>query len=207
MNSRPKYLMRSHRAQQGIVLFISLIILLLVTLLAVAGVRTVTVEERMNAATYDRAIAFQAAERALRLGEGIAQAHAGGGPSTVDLPVAGQCVSSGNFAGICRPPAVIPAGYAPWLDASLRTATGPWQAVAPEQGADAGSQRDSLIGAQSQVLVEYLGANFQCHSPEDIALMPVPPAANCRRYRITALTELGDGRANVMLQSIFATEP
>ncbi len=55
--------------QQGAALVIGLIMLVLVTLLGLTAMRTSALEERMAGHTSDRALAFQAAEAALRQGE------------------------------------------------------------------------------------------------------------------------------------------
>ena len=55
--------------QQGAALAVSLIILLLMTLIAVTGMQTTTLEEKMAGNSRDRNLAFQAAESALRQGE------------------------------------------------------------------------------------------------------------------------------------------
>lgn len=53
-------------AQQGMALFLALVILLIITILGVSGLQTTTLEERMAANARDRDLAFQAAEAALR---------------------------------------------------------------------------------------------------------------------------------------------
>lgn len=55
--------------QQGAVLLISLIILLIVTLIGTTALQTITLEEKMTANIRDYNIAFQGAEAALRRGE------------------------------------------------------------------------------------------------------------------------------------------
>lgn len=55
--------------QQGAALVIGLIMLVLVTMLSITAMRTTALEERMASHTSDRALAFQAAEAALRQGE------------------------------------------------------------------------------------------------------------------------------------------
>lgn len=60
---------RQCEAQAGAVLPIALIILLIISLLAVAGMSDTTLQERMAGSMRDRDIAFQAAEAALRQGE------------------------------------------------------------------------------------------------------------------------------------------
>ena len=57
-----------HR-QEGAVLVVTLMILLVVTLLTVSNMRSSVLEEKMAGNTNDRNVAFQAAESALREGE------------------------------------------------------------------------------------------------------------------------------------------
>ncbi|WP_018405146.1 pilus assembly PilX family protein [Marinobacter gelidimuriae] len=70
-------LLKAHRLplskerQRGSALIVSLIMLLLITLVAVAGMQTTIMQERMSANLYDRELAFQAAEAALREGEAL----------------------------------------------------------------------------------------------------------------------------------------
>ncbi|MCC5885421.1 MAG: hypothetical protein JJT88_03185 [Gammaproteobacteria bacterium] len=51
--------------QQGVALFLALVVLLIITVLGVSGLQTTTLEERMAANSRDRDLAFQAAEAAL----------------------------------------------------------------------------------------------------------------------------------------------
>lgn len=55
--------------QTGSALIISLIMLLIISLLAIGGLRSTILQERMSANLHDRELAFQAAEAALRAGE------------------------------------------------------------------------------------------------------------------------------------------
>lgn len=55
--------------QKGSALVISLIMLLVISLLAIGGLRSTILQERMSANLHDRELAFQAAEAALRAGE------------------------------------------------------------------------------------------------------------------------------------------
>ena len=64
------------RRQRGVSLFVVLILLLVMTLLGLAILRTTLLDERMSANLYDRSLSFQAAETALRDAEAaIQQAH------------------------------------------------------------------------------------------------------------------------------------
>src|SRR5262245_25432743 len=67
-NRLPKFPTGPH-AQRGIVLFISLVLLLVLTILAVSVVQSTSLEERMSRNSRDTALAFQSAESALRDGE------------------------------------------------------------------------------------------------------------------------------------------
>lgn len=59
--------------QSGVALITGLIFMVVLTLLALAAMRTTTLEERMSSNARDRDLAFQAAEAALRAGEEVLQ--------------------------------------------------------------------------------------------------------------------------------------
>lgn len=75
-------------AQRGNTLLTVLVLLLVMTLLALASLRIGNLEERMTANLFDRGLAFQATEAALREGERRAVALAA-------APVAGSACASG----------------------------------------------------------------------------------------------------------------
>jgi type IV pilus assembly protein PilX len=54
------------KKQAGVVLFVSLIFILMVTMLAVTSIQSTTVTERIAGNSRDKSVAFQAAETALR---------------------------------------------------------------------------------------------------------------------------------------------
>jgi len=60
--------------QRGVVLVVSLMMLLVLTLIGLAATRGTALEERMVANQNDREVAFEAAEAALRYGEGTLNA-------------------------------------------------------------------------------------------------------------------------------------
>jgi len=101
--------MTSPRRERGAALIISLILLVLITLVGVASLRNVVLEEKMSANFYDRSLAFQAAEAGLRVGEGVAQAQASTSPKHTQALALGhptdatQC-SSTCSGGLCSPP-------------------------------------------------------------------------------------------------------
>ena len=67
--------MRSYPGQQqGVVLFMSLVMLLLLTVLGVSSIQTTTLQQQMARTASDTNLAFQAAEAALRDGEDYLEA-------------------------------------------------------------------------------------------------------------------------------------
>jgi type IV pilus assembly protein PilX len=81
--------------QRGVALAVVLILLVVITLLALAAMRGTVLEERMSSTTIDRGLSFQAAEAALREGEALAA----GKPVVPDDTAPAACSN-----GICRAP-------------------------------------------------------------------------------------------------------
>lgn len=98
------------RHQAGASLIIVIILLLVVTLLGLAALRSTLLRERMSANIYDRSLAFQAAESALREAEVVVRsALVAGGSYGFDCTASGQACPSvpsnaytGNASG-CTP--------------------------------------------------------------------------------------------------------
>lgn len=81
MNTLPASLRfeSSSRKQRGVALIVSLILLVVVTLLGLSGMQNTSLQERMSGNMYDRSVAMQAAEAALRAAEAAISANPGGG--------------------------------------------------------------------------------------------------------------------------------
>jgi type IV pilus assembly protein PilX len=166
------------KTQQGVVLIISLIMLVLMTLIGITGIRLTSTQERMAGYAYDRAVSFQAAESTLR--EIEARIDAAGPPR----PATGVCQTFGGSLKVCGTATMTiqrwnDTAFTDWTSAS-KVGTGT-TAITP------------------QYIVEYLGNTFPCD------INTVTPSTTCLRYRITARAEQGDERSRVMLQSIYAT--
>lgn len=167
-----------HR-QRGIALVTALIFLLVVTLIGLSSVRLITQQERVAQYSYDRGLAFQAAEAALRQVEASIEA-------IKPAPTSGACVlvqDSGQEVQVCPPPT---SAQPRWTDPAF---TG-WA-----NGAVVGA---STLAVTPQYFAEYLGSTFPCS-------FTAGAAATCKRYRITARAG-GSGRAQAMVQSVYATE-
>lgn len=79
MNTTMKPIAKSFsisRRQSGMALITGLIFMVALTLIAIAAMRTTTLEERMSGNARDRDLAFQSAEAALRAGEQILEGAA-----------------------------------------------------------------------------------------------------------------------------------
>jgi len=71
MNNKAHYLSHSHRRQQGVVLIVGLILMLLLTLIGMSAMRGSNMQELMTSNVKDRNTAFQAAEASLRYAENL----------------------------------------------------------------------------------------------------------------------------------------
>lgn len=91
--------------QNGAVLIISLIMLLLITLIGTTAIQTSTLEEKMAGNLYDKNIAFQAAEAALRHGEALA--------NTLNPAIINAANNGINSTGIYQEGAILPNPF-PW---------------------------------------------------------------------------------------------
>ena len=102
------------KRQQGVALIVALIMVVIMSLLGLAGVRMIFQEERMVSYSYDRTLTFQAAEAALREAEnGIVQVK--------PEPLTGACSSftSGIYAVQACPPPTAGAATPRWLDSTF----------------------------------------------------------------------------------------
>lgn len=170
----------SRRHQQGVALAVALVLLLVMSVLGVASLRTSLMEERMSGALLDRGLAFQAAEGGLREGESLLVG--------ATLPV---FPGAGCEDGLCARPQ--PAAGVPdrWNDAAFEgwravPALGTGLALAPEFFVEDMGPAPNWPGCEQEVPV-----NALCLSP---------------RFRVTARSgDASSGRAQTLLQSNFAT--
>lgn len=196
LNARSiSFVPQNARDQRGVALVISLVLLTLVTLVAMTGIETVGLQEKMAVSSYDRIITLQAAESALREGEALAEIQ-----SKTTPPNSGF-INNGFYADTndtCPATAInnCQNGFCttPDKDCQERWTTGAftgWRDSTVDLGPLAGTP---------QFFVEYLGGTYACvdGSSND--------PKNCKRYRVTVLSNPGDGRAEVILQSIYATD-
>ena len=171
------------RAQRGVALVLGLILLVVMTLFGLLVVRNISGDERMAGYTYDRALALQGAEAALRQAEALVE-------TIKPQPTSGcsDFTVSPDTVRVCAAPAATDTPR--WLDSSF---TGWVAATAVSSGS---------LTVTPTYFVEYLGDAFPCSTNPDCSSQP----CNCLRYRVTARVGQA-GRAQVMLQSVYATGP
>jgi type IV pilus assembly protein PilX len=184
-----KNLSMSPNKQQGAALFVSLMMLVLVTILGVAGVRLVSLEEKMAGNSYDRNLAFQSAEAALRVAEKYLEDNK---PTPAYSDAGNTCPTSPSpinncTTGICPKPDKDCVSR--WDSSAGFTQ---WESITTSLG--------TLAGTAPQYFVEYLGTTYNCTDGGS------SDPKNCKRYRVTARSNPGTGRATVMLQSVYATD-
>ena len=221
------------QAQGGAALAIALILLVVMTMLGLSSVKTITQQEQMTAHSYDRSLAYQFAEAALREGEGQARIQAQAlNPAGGGFP-RNQYISDGACApaalndcanGFCSAPD--PDCPPRWLDANFNG----WnQFNGLPQIANANG---NVMSTPPQYFIELLrpvdiaacatpinSASFDANcnqkfpDPDNTdpcsASYPAPAGqqwCNYYRYRIIARVQ-PQGRAVVMLQSIYSVQP
>lgn len=177
--------MRARAGERGAALVVALILLVVITLVALAAVRGTFMQQKMTANFYDREIAFQSAEAALRQGEMAVQA------ATTPSTFYDCSPTSGND---CLNDALDDPNL------SSRIVTVPTSDFKPGTAAT----------GQPQYVVEYLG-NFAAPKSNVNQLSNCSGYAPCGQqqtadyYRITArsgVVDVGD-RASVVLQSVY----
>jgi type IV pilus assembly protein PilX len=176
--------------QRGATLVTVLILLLVMTMLGLAGVRSTVLQERMTAGSYDRNIAFQATETALLEGEEFAK--------TLPTPPSSGCatvVSGGRSGRICARPTAGAASR--WTDQTVWSAAQAITSSLVETGQAAGESKFFV-----EIVADYVPFNpDDCTTGIDISVKFCE--GNERRYRVTARSQAAD-RAAVILQSIYS---
>lgn len=172
LSSRPAPL----RRQRGATLVVVLILLLVMTLLGLASLRSTILEERMTSNLLDRSLGFQVAEGGLREAEATLDPN----PALAAFPAAG-C----NANGLCSRPD--PAAVDRWLDPGFN-------------GWRVGTATDPNTDPP-QYIIEEMGEGPNWRDCDKLS--PIHPLCLTRRYRVTVRSQQ-DGRASVLLQTIFA---
>jgi len=199
---------------QGFVLPIALIFLLVTTLLAVSSLSSNTLSEKMARNTIQRDISFNKAESALLEAEELVRLNATAiKAAIIQNPQANNCnatfsVNGANSRGFCSP-AEFPQSTTGNLPADL---TDRWLINGLF---DDSSNRYVTSTNGSRYIIEFVGHTLdgnnvsQCSGASASQLTDFPYCQqDALQFRITALAE-GDipGEAQVMLQSTYVASP
>lgn len=187
--------------QRGIVLLVAMIMLVIMSILGISGIRGIALEERMSSNAYDNSLAFQAAEAALRAGEEAAIALAPG-VEPADIP--------------CNPATLLASASGGYISRTSMHCSPDWMSTTALQASliaastPLASDMGDLAGDAARFLIEYIGGDAPCYpglNPDNKydSCNAAEQDCTCHRYRVTAISNPGQGRATVLLQSVFFT--
>ncbi len=180
-SSLPQRVHSLSAAQKGIALFISLVLLLVLTIIGVSSVQTTSLEERMARNAHDSVLAFQAAEMALRQAE----------QRLIDNPPETTEFSNNGAAGLWT---TAPYGVTPrWQNGGVWTSGTTVQV--PVNIANVDSQPRYMIEFLSTIQQQANEGNVGEGQPSLIKTYNI--------FRITARGVGGSDTAQVLLQSSF----
>lgn len=196
---------RLRRRQQGVALIVALILLVVITVIGLAAIRTSTLQEKMAGNTFDRAQAFQVAEATMQFASAtILPPAAAPNPATYQANAYTNCANN-------------PCLDNPANDPNVPAAAWTLPPTATNAAAGAGSIV-TLYGNNPSYIIQYMGAcsvdgggNFQFTNDENNQGGGGSLKATGQCYRITARSSTpGNGappqdRAQVTLQAIFRT--
>ncbi|HEX5339300.1 MAG TPA: pilus assembly protein [Gammaproteobacteria bacterium] len=167
--------------QQGVVLVVALILLLVLTLLGLASIQGTSLQEKMAGNQRQHQLAFEAAEAALRQGE-ISLAGLATLPS-FDGSVLGYYENSTDTSGTA-----LPTG-------------GDWQSWDWSKAITYGGTLS--IGGGSASSAKYYIEQFRYSSSAGQSLDASAPIPGAQLYAITAQGKSPDGKSIVILQSTY----
>lgn len=168
-------------AQKGIALFISLVLLLVLTIVGVSSVQTTSLEERMARNAHDSVLAFQAAEMALRQAEDW----------LINNPPVAADFSANGTGGLWT---VAPFSVTPrWETAGV------WGATTTVQVPVSVANVDS----QPRYMIEFLATIDQTADQYEVGRGYPVLNETINIFRVTARGVGGSSTAQVLLQSSF----
>ena len=171
--------------QRGIALFISLVLLLVMTIAGVSAVQTTSLEERMARNTHDSLLAFQAAESALREAEDWIIANVNSTAQFSDAGVNGLWTTMPYDEADQRWEEDV------WADGSAQSIP-----VVEEVGA-------GVLASQPRFIVEWVATVQRDENPNLLGSSYSAVFDRIEIFRITSRGVGGTANARVMLQGTF----
>ncbi len=168
--------------QRGVALFISLVLLLVLTIIGVSAVQTTSMEERMARNTHDSVLAFEAAEVALRSGETFLRNNVN---TTALFPPGGNngLWKASNYGQAER-----------WEQANIWT--GANSVVVP-------ANTIAGVAEQPRYIIEFVATVQRAENPYLLGTAANTGDDQIQIFRITARGIGGTTNARVLLQSTF----
>lgn len=164
--------------QQGAILVVSMMLLLMLTIIGVTAMNVVTIEERMAGNMRDANIAFQGAEAALRDGEAFL------------APLASEPATCSSAPCSIWEKDTLPANMA-FQD------LGWWNANGEEYGADGTTQLGSIYNDPYSII------EFQEFVRDSLTVGHAPPPTGRVFYRLTGWSQGGSAEAIAVLQTTY----
>lgn len=175
--------------QQGAVLVVSLLLLLVMTVLALGASQATRLQERMAGNARDHDLAFQSAEAGLRAGERLVD-----DPTLTAAPVPCSAEKCEVFElGVLTTDLDLT-----YADQAFEPKSW-WDKHATDYAASKEIGGENLAHADPQYYVEQLE-----EVPDALSIPPTGPPPSRMYYRITSRAEGGTSTAQVVLQSTFA---
>jgi len=178
-----QYLSPAALPQKGAVLFVSLIMLIVVTLMGVIAMKSSTLQEQLAAAAMDQNLAFQAAESALR---------------DAEIFINTSLITAPEFSTACTNGLCLPSNTA----VTAWDAIGDWNTstLPIVFGAQTAAPAISNVSRQPRYIIELLG-DIPCDFNGCDVTMPLKTAGT--GFRITAMGWGRRAAIPVMLQSVY----
>ena len=167
--------------QRGIALFISLILLLVLTIAGVSAVQTTTLEERMARNSHDTLLAFQSAEAALRQAEDWMRDNVTSVAPFDDAGANGLWTAA-EYGDDER-----------WDDAAVWNGTG--SVAVPVDIPD--------VASQPRYIIEWVATVERTNNPVQLQSSYTSVLDRIEVFRITARGVGGSANAQVLLQSTY----
>lgn len=189
--------------QSGSILLLSLVMLLILSLVGVASIGNVNLNERMASNYRDHDISFQAAEAALAEGERRAESYS---DAFSENDFQAGCTSANCFTSTCKNGFCFNGNYPVSGSCVLSLPASPlW--LEDSTWTTAGRARESQADFPTLPIQPKYIIEFMCYVIADtsagLPVAPTPPYTNewAYMYRVTAYAEGATGGSRTMLQS------
>lgn len=194
--------MSGYKQQRGIALVASLMILIIVTIVAVATMETTGMQLRMTNSTKDRQQAFQAAEAGLKFAELQIQENIGDRYNTANFY--NECSGADCFTATCQGGLCFSGVWSTGdpdpsrcktIDTSSPFTDFPWNDATLDVWNNTARHNTANLGTVSSEPIKYI-VEFRCHKKDSAGDL-------LELFRVTVRAKSNNSNAEVMLQSNY----